>query len=175
MPQPIVRIKDVQMVPISKLVPHPKNRNVHPPDQIERLADILEFQGWRYPVKVSTRSGFVTSGHGRIDAAKLRGWPEVPVSYQDYENEAQEYADVVADNAIASWSEIDLSGVNTDLGDLGPDFDIDLLGIKSFSLDPEFTPGSEDDQGQLDEKEIVILKCPHCGESFEKSQAKIVG
>lgn len=134
--QPHVHIKDIQLVPISTLVPHPKNPNKHPPEQVARLAEIIEFQGWRYPVKVSNRSGFVTSGHGRIEAAKLKGWTDVPVSYQDYESEAQEYADVVSDNAIAEWSDLDLSSINTDIGDLGPDFDIDLLGIKDFVLEP---------------------------------------
>lgn len=124
---------------INELKAHPKNRNKHPKDQIDRLAKILKYQGWRYPVKVSKQSGFVTAGHGRIEAAKANGWTEIPVNFQDYSDEAQEYADVQADNAIASWSELDLSEINTDLGDLGPDFNIDLLGIKNFNLDCETT------------------------------------
>lgn len=132
---PTVRIKDIVMVPISKLVPYPRNPNKHTPEQIERLAQIIEFQGWRYPIKVSNQSGFITSGHGRLEAAKIRGWGEVPVSYQDYDNEAMAYADVVSDNAIAEWSYLDLSSINSDIADLGPDFDIDLLGIKDFTLD----------------------------------------
>ena len=123
-----------QLVHVNDLIPHPKNRNSHPDDQIKRLARILEFQGWRYPVKVSKRSGFVTSGHGRIEAAKANGWEQIPVNFQDYDSDEQEYADVQADNAIASWSELDLSGINSDLCDLGPDFDLDLLGIKDFEL-----------------------------------------
>ena len=93
-----------QMVALSELKGHPKNRNKHPKEQIERLAKILKYQGWRYPVKVSKLSGFVTSGHGRIDAAKLNGWTSAPVNFQEYESEEQEYADVQADNAIASWA-----------------------------------------------------------------------
>lgn len=117
------------------LKPHPKNRNKHPSDQIDRLIKILEYQGWRYPIKVSNVSGFMTSGHGRNLAALKMGIKEVPVSFQDYESDEQEYADVQADNAIASWSDLDLSLINSDIGDLGPDFDIDLLGIKDFKLD----------------------------------------
>jgi hypothetical protein len=124
-----------QLVPITDLHPHPKNRNSHPQEQITRLARILEYQGWRYPIKVSKLSGFITSGHGRLEAAKAAGWAEVPVNYQDYESEEQEYADLQADNSIASWAELDLSGINADLADLGPDFDIDLLGLKNFTLD----------------------------------------
>jgi len=136
------------LVECSKLRPHPKNRNSHPTDQIERLAKILEYQGWRYPVKVSKQSGFITSGHGRLEAAKHLGWKTVPVNYQDYSDETQEYADVQSDNAIASWSELDLSAINSDIGDLGPDFDIDLLGINGFVIEPadKLEPGCDDDE-----------------------------
>jgi DNA modification methylase len=137
------------MVPISELAPHPKNRNSHPKEQIDRLAAILKYQGWRYPVKVSNLSGFITSGHGRLEAARLNGWKEVPVSFQDYADEDQEYADLTADNAVASWSELDLSGINTDLADLGPDFDLDMLGIRDFVLEP-----AEKLEPQCDEDEV---------------------
>jgi DNA modification methylase len=144
----IVHCLHDELVPISKLKLHPKNRNKHPPEQVERLAKILKYQGWRYPVKVSKRSGFVTAGHGRIEAAKAAGWKQVPVNFQDYESDEQEYADLQADNAIALWAELDLSGINGDLGDLGPDFDLDLLGIKNFTLDPEQV------EAQCDEDEV---------------------
>ncbi len=132
---PEVKITNVVMVKTSELIPNPRNPNFHPPEQIERLAQIIEHQGWRRPITVSNQSGFMTVGHGRLDAAKLRGWAEAPVTYQDYDNEAAEYADMVADNALNEWSELDLSRINSVLGDLGPDFDIDLLGIKDFTID----------------------------------------
>lgn len=131
----IVRFNADALIKIKDLKLHPKHRNKHPQDQVERLAKILKYQGWRYPVKISKRSGTVTSGAGRILAAKFNKWDEVPVSYQDYDDETQEYADVQSDNAIASWSELDFSAINLDVGELGPDFDIDLLGIKNFTVD----------------------------------------
>ena len=124
------------LVSISDLQPHPKNRNKHPAEQIDRLAAILRYQGFRYPIKVSRRSGLITSGHGRLEAARKNGWTKVPVSFQDYESDEQEYADLTADNAIASWSELDLSGINADLADLGPDLDLDMLGLRNFVLEP---------------------------------------
>jgi DNA modification methylase len=134
-----------ELVPVAELKPHPQNRNVHPEDQIDRLAKIIEFQGWRYPIKVSKRSGFITAGHGRLMAAVRKGWPVVPVNYQDYDSEEMEYLDVQADNAIASWAELDLSGIHKDLEQLGP-FDLDLLGINGFEFEPTQVPGAEDDE-----------------------------
>lgn len=142
------------MVQIEELKLHPKNPNKHPASQIERLAQILEYQGWRYPVKVSLLSGFVTSGHGRIEAAKKNGWREVPVNYQEYESEEQEYADLVSDNAIAEWAELDLSSINSEVGDLGPDFDVNLLGIEDFVIEPaEKYDEEKDDQVPEEPKE----------------------
>ena len=137
-----------KLVSVKDLQPHPKNRNKHSTEQVDRLAKILKYQGWRYPIKVSKRSGFITSGHGRLEAALKNKWSEVPVNLQDYESDEQEYADVQSDNAIASWAELDLSGVNSDVGDLGPDFDIDLLGIENFVLEPadKLDPGCDEDE-----------------------------
>jgi len=123
------------LVELKKLKPHPKNRNKHPENQIERLAKIFQYQGIRSPIKVSTRSGFITAGHGRLLAAKKLGLDKMPVDFQDYETEEQEIADLTADNAIALWADLDMSGLNFDLGELGPAFDIELFGLKDFTID----------------------------------------
>lgn len=151
---PIVQIKDIVMVSPKDLKAHPKNPNKHSQEQIERLAKIIEYQGWRYPIKVDKATGYVTSGHGRIEAAKIMGWDLVPVSYQEYKDEDQAYADVVSDNAIAEWSELDFANINNEIINFDPSFDIDLLGIKDFSLDPEPTKENKKKQSS----------CPHCGE-----------
>jgi len=133
------------MVPVGHLKPHPKNPNDHPEDQIPRLAQILEYQGWRYPIKVSNLSGYITSGHGRLQAAMHANQTEVPVDFQDYESPEQEYADVVADNAIAEWARLSMSKINIEVPELGPDFNLDLLGIRNFVVDPAEKPGDPDD------------------------------
>lgn len=142
-----------KLVDVKKLKPHPKNRNKHDEEQIERLARILAYQGWRYPIKVSKRSGYITSGHGRLLAAKKNSWQKVPVTYQEYEDDDQEYADLQSDNAIASWAELDLAGINDDLKDLGPDFDLDMLGVKDFELEPA-------------DKKNRLKTCPECGHEW---------
>lgn len=142
-----IQSKDIKIVDIDSLVFNPKNNNHHPKEQIERLAKLIQFQGFRNPVVVSNRTGFVVAGHGRVMAARQIGLKEVPVMYQDFDNEAQEYAYLTSDNAIASWAELDLSAVNTEMLDLGPDFDIDLLGIKDFVIEPieKFEPQADED------------------------------
>lgn len=126
----------IEWVSVDKLKPNPKNRNKHPEDQIRRLAELIKYQGWRSPIVVSNRSGLIVAGHGRLEAAILNGVSIVPVSYQDFVNEEQEIAYGVSDNAIASWASLDFAGINMDVGQLGPDFNIDHLGIKDFELEP---------------------------------------
>lgn len=75
------------------------------------------------------------------------GMSEVPVQYQNFEDDDEERGFLVSDNAIASWAELDLSLINTQLGDFDPGFDLDLLGIKDFTLDmsdKEFGSGEDE-------------------------------
>lgn len=132
---PIPVESEIKWLPIKELKPNPKNPNKHPEEQIERLAKIIRYQGWRSPIIVSNQSGYIVAGHGRLEAAKKLGFTTVPVQYQDFENEDQEYAHMTADNAIASWADLDLSGINLEVPNLGPDFDIEFLGLKDFKID----------------------------------------
>lgn len=160
-----------KLVPAKELKPYARNRNKHPKEQIERLAKLIEAHGLRHPIIVSTLSGEVIAGNGRLEALKLLKVKEIPVDYQEFPDANAEYAFSVSDNAVALWAELDISGINADIPDLGP-FDIELLGIKNFGIN--FEPGTEEDQGQLDEKQLVFMECPHCREKFEKGQARVL-
>ncbi|OUO29689.1 DNA methyltransferase [Eubacterium sp. An3] len=107
------------IVDITALVPNPKNPNQHPDTQIQILGRIIRQTGWRQPITVSKRSGFIVKGHGRLSAALLEGMKQAPVDYQNYTNEAEEYADLVADNRIAELAETD----NKLLADIFADID----------------------------------------------------
>ena len=62
-----------KIVDTDSLVGNPRNPNKHPKEQITALAKIIKCQGWRHPIVVSNRSGFVVKGHGRLLAAKEIG------------------------------------------------------------------------------------------------------
>lgn len=94
------------IVSVNDMKPNPKNPNQHPPEQIKLLGSVIRATGWRGPITVSKRSGMIVRGHGRLMAAQLEDLTEVPVDYQDYANEAEEMADLVADNRIAELSDI---------------------------------------------------------------------
>lgn len=151
-----------KLVSVNNLHPNPKNPNQHTQDQINRLGEIIEYSGWRKPIRVSKRTGFITAGHGALSAAKTMNWKHVPVDFQHYDSLEQEYADMVADNEIARWATTSLELVNAELPDLGPDLNIDLLGIQNFVLEPaEKNDGTEEKKKAKKE-----TQCPECGHTW---------
>lgn len=96
-----------EIVPAASLRPNPMNPNKHPQEQIEALGNIIRKSGWRNNITVSTRSGLIVKGHGRLLAAQLEELAEVPIEYQHYETEADELADLTADNRLAELAETD--------------------------------------------------------------------
>lgn len=133
-----------EIVPIEKLIPNPKNPNKHPDEQIQLLGRIIRQTGWRQPITVSTRSGFIVKGHGRLLAAQLEGLTEAPVDYQNYASEAEEYADLTADNRIAELSEIDqkmLADIFADI-DTG-ELPLELTGYTDAEVESLVTALSE--------------------------------
>ncbi len=118
-----------------RLIPNPDNPNDHSKEQIIQLGKILDYQGQRKALNVSNQSGFIVTGHGTLMAAKQIGAKQIAVDFQDYDNEAMEYAHVVADNAIALQSELDRSMINEKFVEFGPDFDLDMFGFDDFKLD----------------------------------------
>ncbi len=92
------------IVPLAELRPNPGNPNHHGTDQLKRLASIIWATGWRNAITVSRQSGMIVKGHGRLEAAQMAGMSEAPVEYQHYDSEAEEWADLVADNRLAELS-----------------------------------------------------------------------
>ena len=152
-----IQSNEIELVSVNSLIPHPKNMHNHPDEQIERLCKIIEYQGFRTPVTVQRGTNLIVCGHGRLMAAKKLGYSEVPVTYQEFESEEQLYAHMVADNAIGkdTWATLDLSQINSEIENLGPDLNIDLLGIKDFVIEP-----AEKFEAQSDEDEVPEVKDP---------------
>lgn len=130
-----IKSKEITMVSIKKIKPHPKNNNRHPIDQIETLTKIIEYQGFRVPLIVSNRSGFLVAGHARLLAAKKLKLKEVPVIYQDFDSDEKEWVFLTSDNAIAGWADLDLASVKIELSNLEEGFDLELLGVQDIKVE----------------------------------------
>ena len=149
------------IVDVAKLIPNPRNPNKHPDEQIQLLGRIIRQTGWRAPITVSTRSGFIVKGHGRLSAALLEDVKAVPVDYQNYASEAEEYADLVADNRIAELAEID----NKMLADIFAEIDtgeipMELTGFSEKEVENLITAMSEslhnDEQAEAENEPEIL-------------------
>jgi DNA modification methylase len=71
------------------LTANPRNWRTHPKFQQDALAEILDLVGWVQDIIVNERTGNIVDGHLRVELAKARGEPTVPVNYIDV-SEAEE-------------------------------------------------------------------------------------
>ena len=125
-----------ELLQTEKVIGNPRNPNKHSKKQVELLARIIKATGWRANITISRLSGYVVKGHGRLEAAIKAGCELVPVEYQNYTSEAEEWADLTADNRLAELSDMD----NTMLADLLTEMDtgefpLELSGYTEEDLD----------------------------------------
>ena len=128
-----IKCKFDELLTLNKIIANPKNPNYHSHDSIKLLAGNIDYQGIRWPIIISRRSGFIAAGHGRLEAAKLLKYEHFPVVYQDFESEAQEYEFLVADNRLGELSEIDKTLVLEAFEEL-PELKIEMLGFDEKDL-----------------------------------------
>ncbi len=156
-----------KIVPCVELIMNPKNPNTHPASQIELLGKIISNpqQGWRNSITVSNQSGFIVKGHGTLEAAFKAGMEKAPVEYQDYESEAIEHADMVADNRLAELAVRDNDKLSELLSELKVlDIDMELTAYDLNEIDEITNPNMVDPPGSGDGPKEV--ECPQCGEIF---------
>jgi ParB-like chromosome segregation protein Spo0J len=157
---------------IDALIPYARNARTHSDEQVAQIAASIREWGWTVPILVDEDGGII-AGHGRVLAARKLGLDDAPVMVAEGWSEAQKRAYVLADNKLAlnaGWAEELLKFELQELHQMG--FDVELTGFDGDELgrlmfEPEFEPGSEDDQGKLDELAPKMVKCPHCETLFD--------
>ena len=136
---------ELQLVPISKLVPYVNNARTHSPEQIVKLRSSLREFGFINPVIIDRDYG-VIAGHGRILAAKEEGITEVPCVFADHLTEAQKKAYIIADNRMAMDAGWDEELLRVEIEALqAADFDPLLTGFDEAELADLFSDGSDKD------------------------------
>lgn len=165
-----------ERVSIDSLVLDPENVRTHDRRNIDVIKYSLKNFKQQKPIVV-TKDNIVIAGNGTLIAVKeLRDetgddyWNEIDISRSHLTgDEAAAYAAV--DNRSTDLSKNDdeklkdlldrLKASEWDIEGLGwNDYDLSALGL----ISPDFEPGTEDDQGKLDEKKKVT--CPECDHVF---------
>ena len=157
-----------QMHP-ADLIPYARNAKKHDPEQVVKIAGSIREFGFNNPVLIDQSNGII-AGHGRVMAAIKLGLESVPVIRLSHMSETQRRAYILADNKLAElgggWDEEMLKVELTDLASL--DFDVSEIGFEELDLSEiNFQPGTEAEQGKLDQLEPKKVKCAHCGNIFD--------
>jgi len=165
----------IEQVKIEALIPYARNSRTHSDGQVAQIAASIKEFGFTNPVLID-ETGSIIAGHGRVMAARKLGLADLPSIRLTHLTEAQKKAYVIADNKLAlnaGWDDEMLAVELTDLKDMS--FDLDMTGFTADEIaalnTPDFQPGTEDDQGKLDELEPKWIACPHCGKEFDARQA----
>lgn len=163
-----------ELANVDTLKENPKNPNKHPDSQIELLAKNIKYLGWRHPITVSKRSGFIVAGHGRLMAARKLGLKIVPVDYQDFNSDADEIAVLVADNRLAELSETSEDDLKKILSELDGEIDIDLTGFSEADVEQLMRDIS--DNAPLDEDVPGVPENPitRFGDLFEFCEHRLL-
>lgn len=142
--------KELQLVPVEKLVPYINNARTHSPEQIYKLRASLREFGFINPVIIDRDFG-VIAGHGRILAAKEEGITEVPCVFADHLTEAQKKAYIIADNRMAMDAGWDEELLRVEIEALeAEDFNPLLTGFDETELSKLFDDGNETQEDNFD-------------------------
>jgi len=157
---------------VSDLVPYARNSRTHSDEQVAQIAASIKEWGFTNPVLIEPDGGII-AGHGRVMAAQRLGLADVPCVIAEGWTEAQKRAYVIADNKLAINSAWDVETLKIEMQEIdGLGFDLELTGFDVAEMtalfdEPDFAPGTEDDQGKLDELAPKMVTCPHCGGEWD--------
>jgi DNA modification methylase len=143
--------------PISELKLDPKNPRAHSQRQVRQIARSIERFGFVVPVLTDAR-GKVIAGHGRVLAALLLGWSEVPTICLDHLSEAQARAFMIADNRLAensTWDDRLLAEQLKGLSELELDFSLDVTGFEMGEIDLRIESLRPDRDEQEDPADVL--------------------
>jgi DNA modification methylase len=145
--------KDMELVPIDKLIPYSNNARTHSPAQINKLRGSLREFGFINPVIID-RDYNIIAGHGRVMAAREEKLSEVPCVFADHLTEAQKKAYIIADNRMALDAGWDEEMLKVEIESLEAQaFDLSLTGFDADELEKLFR---EDTEGKVKEDDFDI-------------------
>jgi ParB-like chromosome segregation protein Spo0J len=161
-----------ETVKVADLSNDPANARKHGEKNIATIVASLRRFGMQKPIVVDS-SGVVRAGNGTLEAARQLGWDTIQIVRTELtSSDAIAYA--IADNRTSELAEWDddilaaqLQGLLTEDEALLDAAGFDEDELAALLDEPDFDPGTEDDQGQLDQLEPKLVTCPHCRTEFD--------
>jgi len=158
------------LIALDDLIPYAMNSRTHSEEQVAQIAASIREFGFTNPVLIDKANNLI-AGHGRVLAARKLKMDVVPAIIVTGLDENRRRALVIADNQLAlnaEWDEekliAELQSMSVDMQKLTGFSEEDLLAMMK---EPNFEPGTEDDQGKLDELAPKMVTCPHCSAEWD--------
>ena len=146
----MITTKEMQLVPIEKLIPYINNARTHSPEQIAKLRASLREFGFINPVIID-KDYTIIAGHGRCAAAKEEGLTEVPCDLANNLTDAPTKAYIIADNRMAMDAGWDEELLRVEIEALeAEDFDPLLTGFDEDELSKLFDDGNDTKDDDFD-------------------------
>lgn len=157
---------------VASLSGDPANARKHNETNINAIIGSLRRFGQQKPIVIDMNN-VVRAGNGTLEAARQLGWESIQCVITTLQgSEAIAYA--IADNRTAELAEWDdeilaaqLNGLLSESEDIALAAGFTADEIEEMNQIPDFDPGTEDDQGQLDQIEPKMIECPHCKKEFD--------
>ena len=133
---------EIKYLSPDELIPYEGNAKLHPPDQVEHIANSIEQFGWAQPIVVDEHN-VVVIGHGRLMAEKSLHLGQVPVVGRGDLSDEQIRALRIVDNRVAK-SKTDKDILAEELNQI-IDIDMEQFGI-DLNLDMDFRLFDDDEE-----------------------------
>jgi ParB-like chromosome segregation protein Spo0J len=159
----------LETVGIETLSPDPANVRKHGQRNMDAIKASLRRFGQQKPIVVDAK-GIVLAGNGTLAAARELGWREIQIVRTELTG-SQATAFGIADNRSAELAEWDEKLADVLASLKAEDFPLEEIGFDLADLGkllpPDFAPGTEGEQGKLDQLEPKMVACPHCRKEFD--------
>lgn len=116
------------------LIPYPRNAKLHPPEQVQEIANSIQEFGFNDPVAID-ENGEIIEGEGRYHASLLLGLKSIPTIQLLGLSEEQKIAYRLAHNNLNLKTGLDDNLVKAELGILKElNYDLKLTGFDKGDL-----------------------------------------
>ena len=153
----------VEMWPIDRLKPNPRNARIHSDEQVAQLANSINTHEMMRPI-LADENDIVLAGHGLLLAVRHLGWPEVPVLPVRHLTEAQKQTFALADNQLGLNSSWDEEKLQETLGALERELvDLNVIGFSPQELDrllADLAPECLMDEEAVPETPVLAVTVP---------------
>jgi hypothetical protein len=125
----------IEPMAVARLRPSARNARTHSKKQIRQIADSIARFGFTNPILIDG-DGIVVAGHGRLEAAKLLGWQQVPVLRLASLDATERRAYALADNKLALNAGWDRAALAVELQALADvTFDAEVTGFSCAEIE----------------------------------------